>query len=135
MLELWISDDAEADLLELKEAAPNAAYFISALLEQISADSNLIGRLNQEDFESDESPGFNVDAVESLQKMGLNIWRLKVWTARGETVFYRVIYAFDKNTGDYSVLGIMRRDINYEPDHPQVQRIIAAYHAFDIPPI
>jgi hypothetical protein len=120
-------DDAEEDLRQLRVTAAGAAYQILALLEQLAADPDLLDRLTQEDFESSADIRFSVDAVESLQRIGLNVWRLKIWTPSNDVIFYRVIYAYDKTTNDYSVLGVIRRDTDYEPEHPRLQRIIAAY--------
>lgn len=127
-------DDAENDIRELASVAPGAARYIAVVLEQVAADSDLADRLTQEGYGNQGVDPFNVDAVDSHQIAGRNIWRLKTWTDDGQEVFYRVIYAFNAQTRDYTVLGVLRRDIAYELGHPRVQRLIAAYESLEFGP-
>lgn len=127
-------DDAENDIRELAMVAPGAARYITAVLEQVAADPDLADRLSQEGYGNQGVDPFNVDAVDSHQVAGRNVWRLKTWTDDGREIFYRVIYAFDTQTHDYTVLGVLRRDIAYKPGHPRVQRLVAAYESLELGP-
>ena len=131
----WIQQNAASDLREIWASDPNAGAPIGALLRQLSADPELRQRLTQEDFGTQGVDRFNVDAYSALQQRDLNIWRLKLWSTHDQSVPYRVVYALNKDTGDYIALAIIHRDFDYDINHPTVRRVIFDYERLGIPTI
>lgn|GEM_PF-2647248 len=122
MYALHIHHDAAKDLRQLRLTDLDAFGRITAILQEIKASQYLLDCLTARDFGYDKSETFHVTEIASLRRAG-NFWRLKIWEIKG----YRVIYCYIPGERAYYVLGIMERGINYETDHPFMQRVIDAY--------
>lgn len=127
MFSLFLHDDAEDDLENLWDEAPEAAARIAVLLEELEGNQDLLDRLTQHDFGSYHSADFHVSKWVEQWKKGKDIWRLKVWELEDKGLQYRVVYAFVPVKSHYHVLGIVPRDFNYDADHQLTKRILAAY--------
>lgn len=127
MLRLLVHPDAQRDLEKLWDEAPVAAARITVLLEELEGNPDLLDRLTQHDFGAYGSDRFHVSKWFAQWNTGKNLWRLKVWDLEDQGLRYRVVYAFMPRPQDYSVLGIVPREFNYEPSHELTRRILAAY--------
>ncbi len=97
------------------------------MLEELEGNPDLLDRLTQHDFGAYGSGRFHVSKWFAQWNTGKNLWRLKVWDLEDQGLRYRVVYAFIPRQQDYSVLGIVPREFNYEPGHELTRRILAAY--------
>lgn len=123
---IFVHPDAESDLEGIFTDEPSTADRIVVLLDELEGSQNLLDRLSQAGYGS-QSLGFNVDCwKEQAYHKNRNLWRLKVWD---EYVLlgYRIIYAFIPLKNVYHVLGIVKRDFNYDAQHEISKRIFRAY--------
>lgn len=127
MLRLFIHNDAEDDLERLWDSEPVAAAQVAALLEELEGNTDLLDRLTQQDFGAYGLEDFHVSEWKEQQRKGRNLWRLKIWDLEDKGIRYRIVYAFMTRQQDYSVLGIVPRDFNYDASHELTRRIVAAY--------
>jgi len=127
VLRLFIHNDAEDDLERLWDSEPVAAAQVAALLEELEGNTDLLDRLTQQDFGAYGLEDFHVSEWKEQQRKGRNLWRLKIWDLEDKGIRYRIVYAFMTRQQDYSVLGIVPRDFNYDASHELTRRIVAAY--------
>lgn len=127
MLRLYVHEDAEADLEQLWVTEPTAAARITALIEELEGNTDLLDRLTQHDFGAYRREDFHVSKWIEQWRKGKDLWRLKIWDLENKGLRYRVVYAFMSRQQDYCVLGILPREFNYDPNHDLTRRIIAAY--------
>lgn len=128
MVKLFVHDDAKQDLAELVRTKKlETAAKITALLEQLDADEDLLDRLTQHGFGDEGGALFNVSQWFEQQHQGNNLWRVKHWDLERKGLKYRIIYAFVPLKQHYYILGILPREFNYEPEHELTKRILEAY--------
>lgn len=127
MLRLFVHEDAEDDLEQLWETEPTAAARITALIEELEGNPDLLDRLTQQDFGAYGLADFHVSKWLEQWRQGKDLWRLKIWDLENKNLRYRVVYAFMSRQQDYCVLGILPRDFNYDSNHDLTRRILAAY--------
>lgn len=130
MITLFVHDDAVADLESLWVQEPVVASRITALLEQLENDPDLLDRLTQHDYGAHRAAGFHVSKWVEQYRKGKNLWRLKVWELEDKGLRYRVVYAFEPQQQHYHVLAIAPREFDYDNSHPLSQRILRAYEEF-----
>lgn len=128
MVKLFVHDDAKHDLAEIRKQSLDAMVKIVALLEQLSADEDLLDRLTQHGFGKRGVDPFHVSQWFEQQNQGNNLWRLKDWDLECRGLKYRIIYAFIPQKHHHHILGIFPREFNYESDHEYTQRVLEAYH-------
>ena len=63
----------------------------------------------------------------------LNLWGIKVFSADIPRIPYRIIYAPQHQQRCYYLLGIMKREIDYDPRHPFFARVATEYDEAGIP--
>lgn len=129
MYRLHIHDDAESDLEGLRKKEPQAAARFIVLFQELESDQDLLDRLTQHNYGSNESADIQISKWFEQWNKGRDIWRLKVWDLEKKGLYYRAIYAYKLGKREYHVLGIVPRDFNYEEQHPLSQRILRAYRA------
>lgn len=132
---ICIHPQAEADLERLWESHEGVAAAIVAFLELVRDDDEALDQLTVDGFVRNENPRINVrrwKAQWNRRRKSRNLWRLRLLDLRSASDF-RLIYAFDPSTHRYHVLGIMPREVDYDEQHPFVQRILDDYDALDIP--
>lgn len=127
MIALFLHDDAKADLLTLRNHAPQAARRIAALLEQLEGDPDLLDRLTQHGYGAFRSADFHVSKWFEPWREGYDLWRLKVWELEDQQARYRIIYAFEPRKRHHHVLAVAPREFDYDKNHPVSQRVIRAY--------
>ena len=128
MTRLILHPDAVEDLLAIKASGAVADFgVILAFLQQAKQDAALLETLAEHWFGEDGTANHTVSRVAFLHQRGKRVWRLKVLTLKGLAVGYRLLYAFDKPSKTFFILGVPPRDIAYEEHHPRIQRLIAAY--------
>ncbi|MBV2234497.1 MAG: hypothetical protein KUL75_03020 [Sterolibacterium sp.] len=127
MLRLFIHNDAEDDLERLWDSEPAAAAQVAVLLEELEGNPDLLDRLTQQDFGAYGLEDFHVSKWKEQQRKGRNLWRLKIWDLEDKGIRYRIVYAFMPRQQDYSVLGIVPREFDYDASHEITRRIVAAY--------
>lgn len=132
---LVVHKDAERELDSLWDLDEAAAADITILLETLQESQDLLDRLSSHGFVQYQEPAIDISKWISQQRsQKRNLWRLKlVAFANSGTYAYRVIYAFHPTEHRYYVLGILKRDFDYDPEHPTSKRIIAAYEQLGIP--
>jgi len=138
---LFIEPAAEDDLNELWNSSSakdkEAADLIAVTLEEIEADKDFLDRM----FRRNETRigSLSTADADQLQKFwwaGKNIHRLKIWDIPkkgGALLPWRVIYAYDSEYSAYYVLGIIRRETNYDEHDAKIQRILNDYDALGLP--
>lgn len=127
MYTLTVHTDAIADLETLWEGAEDAAASITALLQEIQGDQELLDALTVHDFGANRSAEFHVSKWLEFWKKGTDLWRLKVWSLEAKGLPYRVVYAYEIGRQRYHVLGVFHRDFNYDLTDPRTQRVQNAY--------
>lgn len=127
MIALFVHDDAAADLEGLWEEEPRAAAQISALLEELAGNADLLDRLTQHDYGAGHVGAFHVSKWQAQWRKGHDLWRLKMWDLEDKGLRYRVVYAFEPKKQHYHVLAIAPREFDYDANHPISQRILRAY--------
>ncbi|MGQ7957655.1 type II toxin-antitoxin system RelE family toxin [Pseudomonas sp. SP16.1] len=137
MYRLEIHEHAKQDILGLLESEPVAAYRILALLEELEGDQDKLDRLTQQGYGGSPSKPvkgatFNVKYWVEARNGGLNLWRLRDFDLSNQGLEYRIIYAFFPNESAYFVLGIAKREFNYDQSHMFTQRIYRDYRALEV---
>lgn len=132
MPKLFISKEAIADVDEIDVRDPEAADEIWALLELAKSSSDVLDTFSAQDFGADARAPYHVARWNAQQRVGRNIWRIKIWDLERIRLQYRIVYAFDALNDRYYILGVFRRDWNYLDSDPRTQRIIAAYDRLDL---
>jgi hypothetical protein len=131
MRKLFLHEDAEADLDELWNSEPRVAAKIEVFLEELRGSQDLLDRITQHDFgTSPRHHPFHVSMWQQQQRLGRNLWRLKLWELEANGKKYRLIYAFIPLKQHHYILGIMPRkngDFDYDERDPRTQRIVEAY--------
>ncbi|WP_295433100.1 hypothetical protein [uncultured Thiodictyon sp.] len=126
-MDIFVHDDAKADLLALKDSEPQAFGRILALLQQLAGDPDLLDRLTQQDYGAYRSADFHVCKWQEQWRKGRDLWRLKVWDLENKGLRYRVVYAFEPKKHHYHVLAIAPREFDYDTNHPFGSRILRTY--------
>ncbi|GAA0215302.1 hypothetical protein GCM10009125_00420 [Castellaniella daejeonensis] len=131
---------AEQDLDEMWESkepdAEDAVALIEAALEEIAYDEEFLSRMWRRREMRHSEPTVEADRIVVQWHRGRNLHRLKIWDFPengGGLIGWRVVYAYDGRCDSYHILGIIRRDINYDEQHPHFQRIVKDYDALGIP--
>ena len=133
MPSLAVHRDAANDLQSIKARGEIADYgALLAFLQQAKRDPARLETLAENWFGEDDTADYSVRKVVSLHTQGKRIWRVKVLTAKGIAVDYRILYAIDRQRQVFYVLGIPSRDIAYDTSHPRIQRLIAVYDSLGI---
>ena len=130
---LCLHTDAESDLELLWSNNEKAAAQITVRLERLKEDQKFLDALTIQNFGNRDDEPFHIDKWISQQRKGRNLWRLKEWDLEKQGIRYRVVYALDPRISRYHVLGIIKRDFNYEDTDARTQRIINAYDELGIP--
>jgi hypothetical protein len=125
--------DAKADLDAIWDSDPDAAATITTLLQEAKTNQSILDSFSCQDFGLSGFERYHVTQWFEQQRKGRNLWRLKVWELEGEWPLYRVIYAFHPLTHIYYVLGVFKRDFNYDETDPRTQRVLAVYDRLGIP--
>lgn len=141
MHSLIVEPGAEDDLDELWASADpiaeDAVALIEAALDEIAKDQEFMARMWKRHEMRLADPTMEADRiVTQWNKRGKNLLRLKLWDFPefgGALIDWRIVYAYDSRSEAYHVLGIIRRDTEYEADHPHMQRIVRDYDALGIP--
>lgn len=140
MHSLFIEPAAEEDLDELWNSSSSedqdAADLIAVTLEEIDGDEDFLSRMYRRDVTRGGEPTINADNIVSQWRKGKNLVRLKVWDFPeygGVLIPWRIICAYDALQETYYVLGIIKRESNYDENNPRVQRILRDYDALGLP--
>lgn len=129
MYSLFVHEDAEQDLENLWNEAPEAAARTVVLLEELEGNQDLLDRLTQQDFGAYHGGDFHVTKWFEQWKVGKDLWRLKVWSLEDKGLQYRIVYAFVPRRLHYHILAIVHRDFDYDRNHEVTRRILRAYEA------
>lgn len=124
MYNLFVHNDAKEDLEQLWKSEPRAAARISAILEELDGNQDLLDRLTQHGFGTQRSNIFHVSRWLEHWNKGINLWRFKVWDLENIGLRYRIIYCFVPTKSHYYILAIAPRDFDYERTHPITQRVL-----------
>lgn len=127
MFTLSIHDDARADLENLWDHEPEAAAKITALLEELDGNQDLLDHLTDHGYGEDGSTNFSISKWLRFWNRGKDLWRLKLWNLERSGLAYRVIYAFTPGELHYHVLAVAPRAFDYDSKHPLTQRILKTY--------
>lgn len=133
-MKLEIHPHAQDDIRALLKRDVNGVGKLLALLQQITADLELIDQLNMRgrDFFLNDYSRANATGFASLRPQR-DVWRLKAWDSQDRLIPYRVIYGFfpagqHRRQPVIQVFAVVdRNQYNYEYDHPLTQRVINDY--------
>lgn len=93
-MNLFIHEDAVADLRALRRTELQAAARIAALLAELKGNPDLLDRLTQHDYGAYHSADFHVSKWQAQWRQGRDLWRLKMWDLEDQGLRYRIVYAF-----------------------------------------
>ncbi|UYO95008.1 type II toxin-antitoxin system RelE/ParE family toxin [Pollutimonas sp. M17] len=130
---LEFEKEAEDELDALYEADADSAALIDAVIEQLEDSPKLLESLCIEGSHLNRKPSFEVKRFQELWRNKYTIYFLKITPEDGPAIGYRVLYGHHPQKDIYHILAIMAREINYESDHPLIQRICNAYENLGIP--
>lgn len=129
---LVVHDDAIIDLDEIYESDPDSAADIEVFLDEVKQNHYWLESLSVHGFINYEPEVWDTDEWLELKRRKMNIRRIKFLYLDGVSN-YRIIYAFDPSCMRYYVLGVLKRDFDYDVSHPKSQRIISTYENLGIP--
>jgi hypothetical protein len=124
---VWNSDEEAAAAIEtlLQEAKGNQAVLDTFTVQDF---------FTFQDFGADSTQPYHiVRRWTAQQRVGRNLWRLKIWDLEDHLIRHRIVYAFEPRVHRYFVLGVFDRNFNYAESDPRTQRILAVYDNLDIP--
>lgn len=120
--------DAEHDLLELRKIDPVSAHRIFVFLQELGNNQALLSVLLDHGYGSNRHVDrFHVSKWLELWNKQFDFWVVKIWSLDNIGIRYRIIYAYEKGTKNFHVLGIIPRDFNYNTEHPLTKRMLKAY--------
>lgn len=123
MYSLYIHDDAVEDIETLWKNDSQAASRVTALLQEIEGNQDLLDRLTQHDYGAYRTAEFHISKFQEFWINGVDLWRIKAW----HILKYRIVYAYIPGKQTYHILAIAPREFNYETTHPITKRILIAY--------
>lgn len=129
MYSLSLHDDAQKDLDALWEADPTTCSRLEVVIEELMGNQDLLDRLSQHDFGLYGSEKIHVSKWFEYWNQGKDIWRLKVWELEKQGIQYRIIYAYFPQQSHYSILAVVHRDFDYDPNHAVSKRLDLTYEA------
>lgn len=129
MVRLVIHDTAGDDLCALAERDKDGAARIAVFLQELAGDQDALDKLTVDHYEDTE---INVCQIYSLQRRGLNLWRVKLAAIEDELQWspYRIIYAFDTARRWIWILGIGKKGrggFSYDQSDPIIRRVLETY--------
>lgn len=130
-----IHSDAESDLELIWDENEEAASDIVVFLEEAKQNQTTLDNLTRNNYASEGENPYSISEWAGAKKKRLNLWRLKLLWLKGAAAKYRIIYAFNPTEMRYYVLGILKREFNYDLEHPLSKRIISAYDDLELPRI
>lgn len=125
--DMWESDDPDAE---------HAVAIIEAALQEAGHDDEFLSRMWRRHETRHKTPTIEADRIVSQWRKGRNLLRLKIWDFPeygGRLLAWRVVCAYDGRSDCYHVLGIIRRDTDYDQRHPHIQRILGDYDSIGLP--
>jgi hypothetical protein len=120
--------DVVSDLHQIKNSGDLGSYgVLLAFLQQAKQDTEILDHLEDDGYGEDNTTTFSIRKWIEQTNKGRGLWRIKVFTPKGLSVPYRIIYAAFPHKQTYSVIAILSRALNYEESQPRVQQLIATY--------
>jgi len=138
--ELKVAIAAGRDLEAIRQSDPDAHDRITAVLDELRADQQLLQNLLEDRY--GQRPGERYTATFGVQFIGKfardtprrEVWRFKIWDLENHGVRYRIVYMFlprrRPETRLFIILAIAPRAWNYEYADPLYDRITADYDRF-----
>jgi hypothetical protein len=121
---LWTTHEAEAALID-------------ALLEQLDADDDMLGRLSDETplWHFNYVPSFEIKRFAACWDIGRRVYILKPYQPDGELSNFRVLMGHDIETDEYFVLSAAPRSISYDTTSQNFRNVCDRYDRLNIPSI
>lgn len=138
MYRLIIEKDAASDLRGLISEGGQSkadALKVLAFLEELKVNHLWLNELLTRKFANEQ---FDVDKFVHFWNQGLDIWRLKVSEFvhvrnRSFPLPLRIIYCYDMQSSAFRILGVFKREFDYDPNHEQTKRICRIYLDLGLP--
>lgn len=130
---ITVTKEALYELEQLKHHDPDSHAAILVLLEQFQEDQDLLDELMIPGLDADGDPTFEKKIYETARKAGYNILILKFHTLDGALSSHRVLIGFDSQKGNYYVLSIPPRNIDYESDQNWLADLYRRYEECGMP--
>lgn len=128
MYALHLSEGTKSDIIEIKGVDPEAAALALVVLQEIKGDQDVLDSMTIHDYQdvlSGSGASYEVKHWWEQFKKGKNLWRLRV--LESALLRYRIVYGYSQSEHSYYVLGLVKRDFNYESSHPISRRILGEY--------
>jgi len=121
------------ELDALYELDEDGAALIDVLFEALSDDAQMLARLCQPDDHYTYTPPFEIKRFAAMQRLGKNIYTLKVRDVQGGLLPYRVLMGYHAQIDTYFVLAVLPREIAYDKTDPNFRRVMERYEQAGIP--
>ena len=119
-----ICENAENDLDQLWQSDPEAAATITAVLEQMEADPNIIDVLTTRGNSNLDTTRLNIKVWENMRNQG-NLWRFRILDTPATN--YRVVYGYHWQTRQICILAIVHKEnFDYDDTNSVLSRRIVA---------
>ena len=128
----WDRDAVAADLEELND---DDYMLVEEFFDLIETNDRVCEALSCSRFVRLERPQFDTEPIQSALREGYNLSRAKIFDPAGRPLGCRVIYGVDHAPDNrrICILGVMKRDDDYDCSSPFGLRIRAAYDARGLP--
>lgn len=134
MAELITISEAYVELDALYEVDEDAAAQFEILLETLADDTSMLDRLFRPANNFEYTPPFEIKHFGELQKVGKNIYIIKVHHAtEGHLLPYRLLVGYHSQIETYYVLTLIERETNYDIRDPAIIAALERYDGCGIP--
>ena len=133
MLTLIIDPEAGDEIDAIFESDEPAGALIYALLEALEGDQAMLERLFRPGNHFDYEPPFEVKPFGEAQRLGKNIFTMKIRDEEGALLPYRVLLAHHAQIDTYYVLSAASRGDVYDPGRSGFRDVLDRYDRHGIP--
>lgn len=133
MPQLKVCIEAESELDELFKVNEEVVGVFDFLIEQLSEDGPMLEILFRPANHFKYQPPFEVGRFATAQRIGKNIFRVKVRDEKGHFLSWRMFFGHDSQRDIYYVLSITEREHAYDTDHPAYRELLRRYDSAGIP--
>ena len=133
MPHLKVCNEAEDELDALAETEEDVVATFDFLIDQLSEDGPLLEVLFRPADHFKYEPPFDLGVFATAQRIGKNIFRVKVRGEDGKFVPWRMFLGHDSQKDIYYVLSITKREYAYDTNHPAFAELLRRYESAGIP--
>lgn len=133
MVRVLFAEEANAELDALYDQDEDAAALFDLLLQELDANDHVRDLLFRPANHFNFTPPFDVGRVGEAQKLGKNVYRIKVRNEAGQFVPWRMLLGFHAQIDVFYVLSVLPRDHAYDTGHESFRQALSRYERLGIP--